>query len=186
VNGELKLGSLEETVTVASTAPLVDTQNVAARTVMTREVMDVIPQGRNIQAIGIMIPGTSLQFGGGGALSRDVGGSGSLQQSPLSYRGSGASVQTVEGLRMNNLCGSGQYSGNYWNDGMFQEISYSTGADSAEMGQGGLRINMIPKDGGNTFRGTVFGNWTGDAWNGNNLDDELRQRGLTVSPTSAR
>ena len=112
---------------------------------MTREVMDAIPQGRNIQAIGIMIPGTALQVGGGGALSRDVGGSGSLQQSPLSYRGSVASVQTVEGMRLNNLCGSGQYSGNYWNDGMFQEISYSTGADSAEMGQGGLRINMIPE-----------------------------------------
>ncbi len=30
-----------------------------------------------------------------------------------------------------------------------------TGADSAEMGQGGMRVNMVPKDGGNTFRGTV-------------------------------
>jgi hypothetical protein len=179
VNGELKVGALEETLTVTGTAPMVDVQNVAARTVMTREVMDVIPQGRNIQAIGIMIPGTALQVGGGGALSRDVGGSGSLQQSPLAYRGSGASVQTVEGMRLNNLCGSGQYSGNYWNDGMFQEISYSTGADSAEMGQGGLRINMIPRDGGNTFRGTVFGNYTGESWQGNNLTEELRTRGLT-------
>jgi hypothetical protein len=179
VNGELKVGTLEESVTVVSTAPLVDVQNVAARTVMTREVMDVIPQGRNIQAIGIMIPGTALQVGGGGALSRDVGGSGTLQQSPLSYRGSVATVQTVEGMRLNNLCGSGQYSGNYWNDGMFQEISYSTGADSAEMGQGGLRINMIPRDGGNTYRGTVYGNYTGDAWNGDNLTQDLKDRGLT-------
>jgi hypothetical protein len=97
----------------------------------------------------------------------------------LSYRGSAATVQAVEGMRLNNLCGSGQYSGNYWNDGMFQEISYSTGADSAEMGQGGLRINMIPRDGGNTFRGSVFGNWTGDSWNGDNLTDDLKQRGLT-------
>ena len=179
VNAEMKVGALEETITVTGATPVVDVQNVAARTVMTREVMDAVPQGRNIQAIGIMIPGTSLQVGGGGALSRDVGGSGSLQQSPLSYRGSAASVQTVEGMRMNNLCGSGQYSGNYWNDGMFSEISYSTGADSAEMGQGGLRINMIPKDGGNTFRGTVFGNYTGKSWNGDNLTQELRDRGLT-------
>lgn len=179
INAELKVGAVEETVTVVAATPVVDVQNVAARTVMTREVMDAIPQGRNIQAIGIMIPGTSLQVGGGGALSRDVGGSGSLQQSPLAYRGSVASVQTVEGMRMNNLCGSGQYSGNYWNDGMFSEISYSTGADSAEMGQGGLRINMIPKDGGNTFRGTLFSNFTGKSWNGDNLTADLRQRGLT-------
>jgi hypothetical protein len=179
VNAEMKLGAIEETVTVVGATTVVDVQNVAARTVMTREVMDTIPQGRNIQAIGIMIPGTALQVGGGGALSRDVGGSGTLQQSPLAYRGSVASVQTVEGMRMNNLCGSGQYSGNYWNDGMFSEISYSTGADSAEMGQGGLRINMIPKDGGNTFRGTLFGNWTGQSWNGDNLTDGLKSRGLT-------
>ena len=47
------------------------------------------------------------------------------------------------------------------------------------MGQGGLRINMIPKDGGNTFRGTVFANWTGDSWNGDNLTADLEARGLT-------
>ena len=54
-----------------------------------------------------MIPGTALALGGGGALSRDVGGSGNLQQSPLQYRGSGDTVQTIEGLRLNNLCAQG-------------------------------------------------------------------------------
>ena len=58
-------------------------------------------------------------------------------------------MQTIEGLRLNNLCANGAYSGVYWNDGSFQEISYITGADSAEMGQGGIRVNMVPKDGGN-------------------------------------
>ena len=43
---------------------------------MTREVMDALPTGRNIQAVGIMIPGTALSVGGGNALSRDVGGAG--------------------------------------------------------------------------------------------------------------
>ena len=47
----------------------------------------------------------------------------------------------------------------YWNDGSFQEFSYVTGADSAEMGQGGMRVNMVPKDGGNSFHGIVFGNY---------------------------
>jgi len=51
-------------------------------------------------------------------------------------KGSNDSVQTIDGMRLNNLCGSGQYSGIYWNDGSFQEITYITGADSAEMGQG--------------------------------------------------
>ncbi len=89
INADLKVGALEETITVSAESPVVDTQSITTRTVMTREVMDAIPTGRNIQAVGIMIPGTSIAVGGGGALSRDVGGSGSLQQSPLQYRGSG-------------------------------------------------------------------------------------------------
>jgi len=64
---------------------------------MTRDMLDAMPTGRNIQAVGILIPGTNLSVGGGGAISRDVGGSGGLQQSPLIYRGSGDAVQTMYG-----------------------------------------------------------------------------------------
>jgi carboxypeptidase family protein len=165
---EMKVGAVEETITVVAESPVVDTQNITTRQVMTREVLDSIPTGRNIQAIGIMIPGTSLALGGGGALSRDVGGSGSLQQSPLQFRGSADTVQTIDGMRLNNLCANGAYSGVYWNDGSFQEISYVTGADSAEMGQGGMRVNMVPKDGGNRFHGVVFGNYAPSSWASDN------------------
>jgi len=168
INADLKVGALEETITVSAESPVVDTQSITTRTVMTREVMDAIPTGRNIQAVGIMIPGTSIALGGGGALSRDVGGSGNLQQSPLQYRGSGDTVQTVEGMRLNNLCANGAYSGVYWNDGSFQEFSYVTGADSAEMGQGGMRVNMVPKDGGNSFHGFAFGNYSPSSWASDN------------------
>ena len=183
VNAEMKVGTLEETITVTGESPVVDTQSITQRTVMTRDVLDVIPSGRNIQAVGIMIPGTSLSLGGGGALSRDVGGSGGLQQSPLILRGSGDAVQTIEGMRLNNLEASGQFSGVYWNDGSLQELSYVTGADSAEMPQGGVRINMVPRDGGNTFRGNVLANFTGDGWQANNLRDNLRGN-LTTNPNN--
>jgi len=168
VGAELKVGAVAETITVTGETPVVDVQNITTRTVMTREVMDVMPTGRNIQAIGILIPGTSLGLGGGGALSRDVGGSGGLQQSPLQFRGSADTVQTIDGLRLNNMCANGAYSGVYWNDQSLQEFSYVTGADSAEMAQGGIRVNMVPKDGGNVFRGTAFGNYTPKSWASDN------------------
>jgi hypothetical protein len=168
VNAELKVGGIEETITVTGESPIVDTQSITTRHVMTRDVLDVLPTGRNIQAVGIMIPGTALAVGGGGALSRDVGGSGSLQQSPLQYRGSADTVQTIEGLRLNNLEAQGAYSGVYWNEASFEELSYITGADSAEMGQGGIRVNMVPRDGGNAFRGQVFGNFTDSSWASDN------------------
>jgi hypothetical protein len=168
INAEMKVGAVEETITVAAESPIVDVQNITTRTVMTTEVLEAIPTGRNIQAAGILIPGTALALGGGGALSRDVGGSGNLQQSPLQYRGSADTIQTIEGMRLNNLCAQGAYSGVYWNQGSFEEFSYVTGADSAEMGQGGIRVNMVPKDGGNSFRGTVLGNYTPSSWASDN------------------
>jgi hypothetical protein len=168
VNGDLKVGTLQESITVTGESPIVDTTAITQRVVMTRDVLDVLPTGRNIQAVGIMIPGTTLAFGGGAALSRDVGGSGGLQQSPLQFRGATDSVQTIEGLRLNNLCAQGAYSGVYWNDASFEELSYVTGADSAEMGQGGIRINMVPRDGGNQFRGQIFGNYASEAWGSDN------------------
>ena len=173
INADMRVGAVEETITVQAESPIVDVQSITTRTVMTRDVLDMIPTGRNIQAVGILIPGTTLAVGGGNALSRDVGGSGGLQQSPLQYRGSGDTIQTIEGIRLNNLCANGAYSGVYWNDGSFQEISYVTGADSSEMGQGGVRVSMVPKDGGNSFRGTLMGNFTGDGWSAKNLGDNL-------------
>jgi hypothetical protein len=168
VNADMKVGTLEESVTVTGESPIVDTQAITQRVVMTSEVRDVLPTGRNIQAVGIMIPGTTIAVGGGGALSRDVGGSGNLQQSPLQFRGSGDTVQTIDGIRLNNLCAQGAYSGVYWNDSSFEEFSYVTGADTTEMGQGGIRVNMVPKDGGNTFRGQVLANWATEGFTSGN------------------
>ena len=168
INTDLKVGTLEETLTVTGESPIVDTSNITQRVVMTQEVRDALPTGRNIQAVGIMIPGTTLALGGGGALSRDVGGSGNLQQSPLQYRGSGDTVQTIEGLRLNNLCAQGAYSGVYWNDASFEEFSYVTGADSAEVGQGGMRVNMVPRDGGNSFRGSMIMNYATESFGSDN------------------
>src|SRR5688572_25593293 len=168
INVDLKVGELTETLTVTGESPIVDTSNITQRVVMTQEVRDALPTGRNIQAVGIMIPGTTLALGGGGALSRDVGGSGNLQQSPLQFRGSGDTVQTIEGLRLNNLCAQGAYSGVYWNDGSFEEFSYVTGADSAEVGQGGMRVNMVPRDGGNSFRGSMIMNYATESFGSDN------------------
>jgi hypothetical protein len=178
VNAQMAVGAVEETITVAGAAPVVDVQSVTTQTVMSRDVLDAVPTGRNIQAVGVLIPGTGLQVGGGAAYSVDVGGSGGMQQSPLAYHGNTNSVQQVDGIRFNNMEGAGQYSGMYWNDGMVQEIQYTTSGDSAETQSGGVRINMIPKEGGNTFRGTVFGNFTYEGWHSDNLSQRLIDRGL--------
>ncbi len=114
--------------------------------VANREVLDAIPTAnRNTPARALLIPGTTV--------TPFV-----LGQYNMSVHGSSTSdmVIAIDGMRVNNLCGSGQFSGFYMNDASVQEVTYTTGAESAEMQAGGLRINSMPKDGGNTFSGTFF------------------------------
>src|SRR4029077_8444417 len=43
VNGELRVGALEETVTVSGQSPVVDVQNAVQQTVLNRQVLDAVP-----------------------------------------------------------------------------------------------------------------------------------------------
>ena len=47
-------------------------------------------------------------------------------------------------------------------------MTFLTGSGTAEVGSGGLRINVVPKDGGNTFAGTFFGYGAGGALQADN------------------
>ena len=51
-------------------------------------------------------------------------------------------------------------------------------AVSAEQPFGGLRINIIPKEGGNSVRGSFFATGVTSAWQGTNIDDDLKAKGL--------
>jgi hypothetical protein len=146
VSAALDLGALEETVTVTGESPVVDVVNNKQSVVVNRDMLDAIPTTtRSLQARANLIPGTTVTAVGSGQTAMTVHGSRFNDQ-----------VVMVDGMRINLLEGEGQYSGIYLNDGMAQEIAYETGAMNAEVAQGGLRVNMIPREGGNQFSGVVF------------------------------
>jgi hypothetical protein len=173
VNVELRIGALEETVTVSGQSPLVDVQTVAKQTVFTRELLDALPTARTIQAAGALIPGVT------GTAGRDVGGTTMLQQTAITFR-QGQTIQLWDGFWLSNVQGSGTGGATsfYVNASGAQELSYSTGADAIQIYTNGIALNMVPKDGGNTFRGTAFGDFSTGAWQANNLNDAMRARGV--------
>ena len=57
VNAELRVGALEETVTVTGESPIVDVQSVTQQRVLEKEVLDAIPAGRNQHNFANLIPG---------------------------------------------------------------------------------------------------------------------------------
>src|SRR5438552_568637 len=89
VNGELKVGSLEETLTVTGDAPVVDVQSTTKSQVLNRETLDSIPTGRTIQGMGQLIIGVNLN-------QPDIGGSKAMQQTYMSAHGAGSSQTTVQ------------------------------------------------------------------------------------------
>ena len=83
----------------------------------------------------------------------------------------------VDGMMVNSQMADG-YIMNYNNQALSQEMAISTSGSPAEVSAGGLRLNMIPKDGGNTFSGSFYGGFTDGSWQADNLDDRLANLGL--------
>ena len=180
VNAELKVGAVEETITVSGASPLVDVQSVSTQRVLTRDVIDALPTGHNIQAAAVLIPGVTSS-GGATSGGRDVGGNTMLQQPSPNFHGSTQSMQLWDGYWLSNVQGTGTGGSTsfYVNDSGAQELSYTTGADSIEVPINGIAVNMIPKDGGNSFHGVVFSDFTYAPWSASNLTPRLEATGLT-------
>jgi len=172
LNSDMKVGALEETVTVSGSSPVVDVQTTTKSQVLSREVLDSVPTGRTIQGMGQLITGVSLN-------APDVGGSRAMQQTYMSAHGSGASQTTVQvdGLMVNGLDVDGAVQ-NYFNSSMSQEMVYTTSGASADVSGGGVRLNMIPRDGGNKMNGSVFSGYQTKGFQTDNLTPALQDRGL--------
>src|SRR5258708_11655027 len=176
VNVEMRVGALEENVTIVGGAPLVDVQNAVQQSVVSREVLDAIPTGRNVFSVGQLIPGTTTS-------KPDVGGTEGMQQQTFQVHGSETrdiSFQ-VDGMSVNSNFGNAGIVGVYYNDGMMSEISYQTNALPAEVSSGGIRINMIPREGGNAFHGSLFATAANGRTQNDNFSDALRARGMTAA-----
>jgi hypothetical protein len=179
VNAELKVGAVAETITVSGATPLVDVQSVTKQTVMTRELIDALPAARNIQAAAVMIPGVTTA-GVAGQTGRDVGGTTKLQQPSIVFRGTAQNIQRWDGFHLGNLAGANTGAGTsfYVNDASAQELTYTSGAESAEMANPGLYVDFVPKDGGNRFSGSMFVDFTHEPWTWSNYGPELQARGI--------
>jgi hypothetical protein len=179
INGELRVGGLEETVTVTGLSPIVDVQASTQQRVFTQEVIEAIPAGRSHINQMVLIPGLQASQPGRGAL-QDVGGTNNLQNTTFVIHGSrqGDTRLQLDGVRVGNILSEGQFSNFVPDTGATQEVTIDYAAVSAEQPFGGLRINIIPREGGNSFRGSVFATGVNSGWQANNLTDELRAQGL--------
>jgi len=173
INVDLSVGTLQESVTVSGASPVVDVQSNAKQVQLTRDVLSAVPTAGTIQGLGQLVVGVTLNV-------PDVGGSRAMQQTYFAVRGQGGAqtVVLVDGMMTNGLMGDGAVQA-YHNEAMTQEAVYQTAGGNAETLTGGVNMNLIPKDGGNQYRGGFKAFKSPESWQGDNLTDNLRGLGVT-------
>src|SRR5436190_6485599 len=173
INAELKVGAMEETVTVSGESPVVDVQSNTKAQVLPREVLDAVPTAHTIQGVGQLVVGVTLT-------APDVGGSQAMQQTYFTVHGLGAAQTSllVDGMIINGLQGDGAIQ-TYFNEGTNQEMVYQTGGGNVDSPTGGVKINMIPKEGGNRFVGSLFEGYETKRFQASNGNDFLYSHGVT-------
>ena len=177
VNAEMRVGGVEESITVSGASALVDTHSVTLLKPITSKMIEELPTGRLQQGYAAMVVGVYLA-----PSLQDVGGTKGETVSGLQVHNSrqGQMADLIEGIPYNSMAGAGGgASGLKLNMGAVEEISLGVAGNSAEYELFGVQYNVIPKDGGNNFRGTFFLNGANRNFQGDNIDDSLRARGIT-------
>ncbi len=176
---QLGVGDIEETITVSGATPVVDIQNVEQRQVMDREVIDSIPTGKSFQSYALLVPGMGGFDSYLTSLSQDQGGISGQTLQRLAIHGGNQEDQQLEINGMDvgdSLTQGANYS--VFPDSNFEELAYNYSASPAEIETGGVRINMIPREGRNDWSGHFF---TTFSFAGLNADNITNDEGLLAA-----
>jgi len=169
INAELRVGALEETITVSGAAPIVDTQNVRKQVVATRDVLDALPTStKSIYTLVALAPGFSGVNDVGGRYFAEAG----------SYHGKRGTKAYFDGMGIENSAGNSSYQ---INAAVVEEMVLQTSGISAEVNADGPVMNIVPKEGGNTFKTILSGTYSGQGMESTNLTNDLVARGLKTA-----
>ena len=172
INQDLKVGDLQETITVTGETPTVDVQSTRRQQVIDDSTINALPATRGYNALVFLVPSVT-------------GGSNQIDLMPAmrifySHGGRGNEGRTyVDGLSTGSAFNGGGASGYIIDTANSQEMQVSLSGGLGETEVGGATVNFIPKTGGNSFAGQGFFSTAGEWSQGNNIDDHLRSIGLS-------
>src|SRR5665213_4437092 len=176
VNVDMKIGAVAETIVVTGETPVVDVVNAKQQETVTGETLEAIPSARLYHSIATLVPRVSVSG------TQDVGGLAGPVTVTFNMRGGPGNEGrlTLDGLSLGaSLNGTG-VSYTVADVPNAQEIVFTTAGGLGELEVGGPAMNLVPKQGGNTFSGSFFGNWANSALQTSNYTDAIRAAGLSA------
>ncbi len=147
VNGDLKVGSTTQEVTVTSDVQLLQTETSDQSTTLTAKTMVELPQvTQNWENFTILLPGASGATGSSQGTSnpgQEVAVNGNLPYANIIADGASTTLshsQNANTATFENV----------------QELQINTSSFSAQYGIGGIIFNQVSKSGTNQFHGTAY------------------------------
>ena len=172
VNLDLKVGSLEETITVTGESPVVDVQSARQQQIIDRDALAAIPSSRNVAGIQAIIPGMATNGDSGGL-------NGTMQGGASAIHGGRTNDSRIyaDGINM-GWAGSSGGGGNMPQVAAAQEVVMTISGGLAEAETSGVIFNAVPREGSNRFTGQ--GNFSGSnsSLQGSNYTQALQDAGL--------
>jgi hypothetical protein len=172
---EMKVGDLQETITVTGETPVVDVQNTRRETVIGADMIAALPATRAYGSVLNATPGLTVD-NNGQALTPTM--------TFFSAHGgqSNEGRMQINGMTVAAAFNGGGVSSLSYNTTDADEVSVLVSGGLGESETGGPSMNIIPRAGGNKFSGQAFysnaGSWSG----GDNIDDKLRAIDFNQAP----
>jgi len=170
VSAELRVGAVEETITVTGEAPVVDIQSSTTTRTVTSDVIRAVPNGRTMYNLAAMYTGVVLSG------TQDVGGTNVLSPGPqLSAHGGrpGDEVQMLDGVKVGNLMSSSGRTGFALSPLLWDQVDVVLSGQSGDSPTLGVQTNALTRAGGNVFSGTFLMDGSATSLQSSNLTSRL-------------
>ena len=176
IDVDLRVGSLEETVTVLGESPIVDVQSARRQQVIDGDVLQQIPTSRSYNNVLQLVPGV-------------VAGDGQVQLRPtmLLFTAHGGNAEdgrlTVDGINTGASRGGAGVSGYIPDMQNTAEITFTISGNLGEAETGGPSMTVVPKSGSNALNGSFFLSGLNDSMQGTNFD--AQQLSVLAAPAKS-
>ncbi|MCA1585123.1 MAG: TonB-dependent receptor [Acidobacteria bacterium] len=172
LDAQLGVAALQETVTVSGASPIIDSAATNVSFTYTKELMNTIPNARDVWAMVSQAPGMTTS-------ALNVGGTNTGNQVQFRAHGTDPRQNTfiLAGANVTDNSGTGG-SQFYYDIDSFDEMQIEMNSHGADVQTPGIILNMVPRSGTNLFRGSGSLYYGDDRIQSDNVDDDLRGRGV--------
>ena len=184
VDVQLKLSSVQATVTVTSETPLIDTRKVETGQNFSHDELAAIPTSRDVWSLIAQVPGVQIDtVNVAGNNSATVGGPDFIS------RGSGNVVYQVDGATTtdntygNPFARQNGGTNTFFDFSTFQDVEVATGGSLLEQQTSGVTINVVTKRGTNEIKGAARYLYASGNWQSNNTPQEAIDEGIPTNNT---